>query len=143
MITRLDHVGISVRDMDKAIAFYRDVIGMELAMDREFDTPLARIIGTEGACARVVHMKLGNSVVELFQYSAPEGRDRLPDHNQSDYGLIHAGFLVDDFQAEYDRLRELGVEFLGESVEIRPDVFVAYFYGVEGEVLEIRKLADG
>lgn len=142
MITRMDHVGLSVRDMDRAIAFYRDVIGMELTLDRVFDVPLAKIIGIEDASARVAHMKLGNSVVELFQYSSPESRDRIPDHNQSDYGLSHAGFLVDDFQAEYDRLKEHGIEFLGEPVEIRPGVFVAYFYGVEGEVLEIRKLPD-
>ena len=29
MFQRMDHVGLSVRDMEKAIAFYRDVIGME------------------------------------------------------------------------------------------------------------------
>ena len=37
MFTRMDHVAISVQDMDKVIAFYRDVIGMEKVFDREFD----------------------------------------------------------------------------------------------------------
>ena len=41
MFTRMDHVGISVKDMEKAIEFYRDIIGMEITMDHEVDLPLA------------------------------------------------------------------------------------------------------
>jgi 4-hydroxyphenylpyruvate dioxygenase-like putative hemolysin len=48
MFKRMDHVGVSVENIEKAIAFYRDVVGMEKTMDREVDSPLARIIGIEG-----------------------------------------------------------------------------------------------
>ena len=141
MFTQMDHVGMSVKDMEKAIAFYRDIIGMEIALDREFESPLAEIIGSPGAKARVVHMRLGESVVELFDYRQPKGREPKSDANQSDYGLTHIGFMVKDFHKTYARLKENGVKFLGkEPVEIRPGVFVAYFCGVEYEVCEMREI---
>jgi catechol 2,3-dioxygenase-like lactoylglutathione lyase family enzyme len=140
MFTRADHVAVSVKDMDKAIAFYRDVIGMEKVFDRHFDEPMARLIGVEGTRVRIVHMKLADSVVELFDYECPGGREPRPDVQQSDYGLTHIGFMVEDFWGTYQHLRDRGVEFLGEPVEIRPGVFVAYFRGAEYEVCEMREI---
>lgn len=140
MFKRVDHVGVSVKNIEKAISFYSDVVGMEKVMDREFDSPLARIIGIEGAKARIVHMKLGDSVIELFDYKHPKGREPRADQNQSDYGLIHIGLMVEDFQKTYLDLKAKGVQFLGEPVEIRPGVFVAYFHGAESEVCEMREI---
>lgn len=140
MFKRADHVAMSVRDMEKAITFYRDVIGMEKVFDREFDVGMARLIGVEGTQVRIVHMKLDDSIIELFDYKHPKGREPRPDHQQSDYGLTHIGFIVEDFWGTYQHLRDHGVEFLGEAVEIRPGVFVAYFRGAEYEVCEIREI---
>ena len=142
MFTRMDHVGISVKDMEKAIEFYREVIGMEVSLDREVDAPLAQITGLEGARARIVHMRLGESIVELFDYKHPMGREPRPDHVQADYGLIHIGFMVEDFQNTYQNLKARGVQFLGEPVEIRPGVYVAYFRGIENEVCEMREITN-
>ena len=142
MFSRVDHVAVSVKDMEKAIAFYRDVIGMEKVFDREFDEELARVIDIKDTKARVVHMKLGDSVVELFDYKYPTGRDPRPDARQSDYGLVHIGFRVEDFWGTHQHLVDKGVKFLGESVEFRPGVFVAYFWGAEDEVCEIREILN-
>ena len=140
MFLRMDHVGLSVRDMEKAISFYRDMIGMEKVFDRSFDTPLADIIGEKGARARIVHMRLNNSVVELFDYQNPNARHPYGEQSQSNYGLTHVGFLVQDFQATYARLIKKGVKFLGQPVEIRPGVHVAYFHGAEYETCEMREI---
>jgi catechol 2,3-dioxygenase-like lactoylglutathione lyase family enzyme len=140
MFQRMDHVGISVQDMDRAIAFYQDMIGMEKALDRIFE--LGDIIGYPEAEARVVHMRLKDSVVELFEYQHPKGRQPFTDFNQSDYGLIHIGFMVDNFHETYRRLEEKGVRFLGKPVEIRPGVHVAYFRGVEYEICEMREIKE-
>jgi catechol 2,3-dioxygenase-like lactoylglutathione lyase family enzyme len=143
MFAKADHVAISVRDMEKVIAFYRDVIGMEKVFDREFDEPMARLIGVPGTKVRIVHMKLGESAIELFDYQHPKGREPRADAGQSDYGLTHIGFIVEDFWGTYQHLLDHGVTFLGEPVEIRPGVFVAYFRGAEYEVCEIREIARG
>ena len=142
MFLRMDHVGMSVQDMEKAIFFYRDVIGMEKVLDRIFDTPLAKIIGEPGAQARVVHMRLNDTMVELFDYQNPNARPLNPDKSQSHYGLTHIGFLVRDFHGTYEDLASKGVKFLGPPVEIRPGVHVAYFHGAEYEICEMREIAS-
>jgi catechol 2,3-dioxygenase-like lactoylglutathione lyase family enzyme len=138
----MDHVAVSVKDMEKAIAFYQDVIGLEKVFDREFDYPIDKLIGVAGAKVRIVHMQLGESVVELFDYYHPKGRDPLPNPQQSDFGLIHIGFRVTNFHETYRELRKRGVQFLGEPIEIRPGVFVAYFRGAEHEVCEMREITQ-
>ena len=140
MFTRADHVGMSVKDIDKAIAFYRDVIGMEKVFDREFAEGMAKLIGIEGTQVRIVHMKLADSIVELFDYKYPKGREPTREHIQADYGLIHIGFMVEDFWGTYQHLLDHDVKFLADPVEIRPGVHVAYFHGVEYEVCEIREI---
>ena len=140
MIVKADHVAISVKDMERAIAFYRDVMGLEKVFDREYGDTMARLIGVEGTRVRIVHMRLGDMIVELFDYHYPKGREPRPDRLQSDYGLTHIGFIVKDFRSEVQHLRDHGVRFLGEPVEVRPGVFVAYFYGAEYEVCEIREI---
>jgi catechol 2,3-dioxygenase-like lactoylglutathione lyase family enzyme len=57
MFTRMDHVAMSVQDMEKCIAFYRDVIGFEKVFDREFDVAMGKLIGIEGTRVRIVHMQ--------------------------------------------------------------------------------------
>ncbi len=140
MFARADHVAISVIDMEKVIAFYRDVIGMEKVFDREFGEEMGKLIGVQGTKVRIVHMKLNDSVVELFDYTSPAGREPRPGHQQSDFGLTHIGFIVEDFWGTMEHLLKHNVEFLGEPVEIRPGVFVAYFRGAEYEVCEIREI---
>ena len=78
-----------------------------------------KLIGVAGAKVRIVHMRLGDSVVELFDYYHPKGRDPLPDPQQSDFGLIHIGFRVTNFHETYRELRKRGVQFLGEPIEIK------------------------
>ena len=140
MFAKLDHVAISVRDMEGAIAFYRDIIGMEKVFDYEFGDKLGRVINEPAVSAHVVHMKLGEMIVELFDYRQPKGREPRPDDRQCDYGLTHIGFWVNDFWGTYRDLVAKGVRLLGEPVELRPNVFVAYFHGAEYEILEIREI---
>lgn len=140
MFVRADHVAMSVQDIEKAIAFYRDAIGMEKVFDREFDVQMGKVIGIEGTQVRIVHMKLGDSIVELFDYKYPKGREPRPDPLQSDYGLTHIGFTVEDFWGTYQHLLDHGVKFLADPLEFRPGVFLAYFYGAEYEVCEIKEV---
>ena len=53
--------------------------------------------------------------------------------------MIHLGFTSLDVRAEYSRLRKMGVTFFGEPLEFRPDVWIVYFYGPDGEVCELRE----
>ena len=95
------------------------------------------------ACrARAAHLLLGGKMLELFEYADPRGRAPAKDRSQADHGWIHMGLTSNDTRADWQRLREAGVEFLSAPVEFRPDVWIVYFKGPDGEVLELRQTPE-
>ena len=139
MITQLEHTALSVADLDRSLAFYRDLLGFQLArlIEPREDGLLSAITGLPGARARIAHLTLGDQMLELFEYLEPRGHPAP--RTQADPGFIHIGFRTDDARGDYERLRALGVEFLSAPVEFRPAVWVAYFRGPDGEVCELRQ----
>jgi glyoxylase I family protein len=140
MIGTLGHVGLGVSDMERSLRFYRDLLGMRVLMDLNIaDDRQARVIGVPGAACRIVHLRLGQGTLELFQYSNPVGTNVACGVRQFDRGLIHIGFEVNDFHRHVTELKNKGVQFLGDPVEFRPSVWVVYFRGPDGEVCEFRE----
>ena len=140
MIESLGHVGLSVSDMEKSLEFYRDHLGMKVLMELDVqDERIGRLVGIAGTKCKITHLQLGNGVLELFEYTQPRGNNIARDMRQCDHGISHFGFEVSDFHTHIEKLRERNVEFLGEPVEFRKDVWVAYFRGPDGEVVEFRQ----
>ena len=86
-----------------------------------------------------MHLNKDGMVLELFNYYESAGKNVASCLRQFDYGLIHIGFEVSDFHNQVEALRKRGVEFLGEPIEFRPDVWIVYFRGPDGEVCEFRQ----
>jgi catechol 2,3-dioxygenase-like lactoylglutathione lyase family enzyme len=141
MIKGLEHAGLSVADLDRSIAFYRDLIGLEVirVIEAGPEMRLGEVVGLPGCRARIAHLQKGSAMLELFEYQEPRGRKLPEDHKQADHGFIHVGFTSTDTRAEYQRLRSQGVQFISEPVEFRPGVWIAYFHGPDGEVCELRQ----
>lgn len=141
MIEALEHVGLSVADLERSIAFYRDVLGFTLV--RIVESPpsmrLGDVVGLTGAAARIAHLTLGATMLELFEYQDPRGRPIPPDRTQADLGFIHIGLRSSDTRADHARLANRGVRFIHDPIEYRPGVWIAYFLGPDGEVCEIRQ----
>ncbi|MHB0998443.1 MAG: VOC family protein [Armatimonadota bacterium] len=141
MIEKLEHVGLSVADMERSLAFYRDTLGMEVVMDLDFqpESKLGEIVGMAGASARVVHLRCGETILELFEYRNPRGRLISDDRQQADHGFVHIGLKVTEIHELYDSLLNMGIRFLSPPVELRPGAWIAYFKGPDGEVCELRQ----
>ena len=141
MIRRIEHIGLSVSNLERSIAFYRDHLGLEVTriIEAQPALGLGRVVGLPDATARIAHLKKGSSMLELFEYTSPQGKPIPEDRRQCDHGLIHVGFSSTDARADYRRLTAAGVRFVSEPVEFRPGVWIAYFYGPDGEVCELRQ----
>lgn len=141
MIKSLGHAALSVSDMERSLEFYRDLFGMEVVMDLDIsDDRIAKVIGVPGAKCRIVHLKLDGNVLELFQYADVQGQNKAKAMQQYDFGLTHLGFEVNDFHKHIEELKARDVEFLGDPLEFRPGVWIAYFRGPDGEVCEFRQI---
>jgi len=137
----IDHTALSVSSLERSLAFYRDLIGMEVVFEVDFDDETLGIVnGLHGCKAKVVHLKLGATVLELFEYRRPRGKPSARERRQCDTGFIHIGFRVTDIQKHYEEMRTQGVRFLSEPLEIRPGAFIVYFEGPDGEVCEMRQV---
>ena len=141
MIDRLEHPALSVTDLARSVAFYRDILGFELIriIEPRDDAMLGTIAALPGAQARIAHLQLGGNMLELFEYMRPRGAALPPDRPACDIGWIHVGLRSDDVPADCRRLREKGVAFFSDPVEFRPGVWVVYFRGPDGEVCELRQ----
>ena len=135
----LEHTALSVSDLDRSIAFYRDHLGLRLArvIEPDKNSKLGEIVGLPGCLARIAHLESEKGMLELFEYRQPRGRLRR--RNQADLGFSHVGFATADIHAEYDRLRQAGVSFLSAPVEFRAGAWVVYFRGPDGEFGVLRQ----
>ena len=107
-IVRALHVGISVKDMERSLKWYRDVLGFEKTKDF-YAPPLgARICFIRGC---------GGFEIELFQYDdpkeIPEDR-RVPNTDLQTIGTKHAAFETDDMKALKERFVACGVDIAHE-----------------------------
>jgi catechol 2,3-dioxygenase-like lactoylglutathione lyase family enzyme len=141
MIKGIEHIGLSVSDLDRSVAFYRDILGLEVVriIEPSPDSPLEKVVSLPGCRARIAHMQSEKGMLELFEYITPRGKPIPIDHRQADNGFIHMGFTSTDARADYRFLRDNGVKFLSDPVEFRPGVWIFYFYGPDGEVCEMRQ----
>ena len=144
MITGPEHFALSVQDLDRSIEFYRDILGLQVLRVLEFpsESGLGEVVDMPGCVARIGHLKRGGIMLELFEYEQPRGRPIPPEQKQADSGYIHIGFASTNVRSDYQRLSEQGVRFFGEPIELRPKVWIVYFYGPDGEVCELRETPE-
>ena len=141
-IPSMGHVGLSVSNMKRSLEFYRDILGMKVVLELDIsDDRQARVINVPGAKCRIAHLKLGDGILELFEYYEPVGESKAQPLRQQDHGIVHIGFEVDDFWNRIASLKENGVKLVGDHVEFRPGVLVQYFYGPDGEVCELHDVS--
>jgi catechol 2,3-dioxygenase-like lactoylglutathione lyase family enzyme len=118
--SHLHHTGFTVSDLDRSVAFYRDLLGCEvLATQEKQGGYLAAIVGYPDAHVRMAHLRLpgGEHVIELFEYLSPEGGHA--DVEPRNVGASHLCFIVADLQALYDSLLERGVtSFVSPPIEV-------------------------
>ena len=108
-ITKALHVGISVKDMDASLVWYRDVLGFGEKLKDFYAPPLgARICFIRGC---------GGFEIELFQYDAPKempAERRVPNTDLQTIGTKHLAVATDDMPALRKRLVDYGVDIAHE-----------------------------
>jgi len=108
MIKGIHHTAISTGDFERALAFYRDLLGFEMVSELNWPAGVEladTITGLEGSAARSVMLRASNTSIELFEFASPTPKPGDPKRPVCDHGITHIGFEVDDIDAEYERGR--------------------------------------
>lgn len=119
MVGEIHHVAMSVRDLEKSIAFYRDALGLRMTLDMRVgnETMHERLRVPRGASGRAVYFqgptKLGQ--IELIQWNLPVPADSKP-KRPGDPGPFALSFQMEReaLLALYAKLKGLGVECYAE-----------------------------
>ena len=102
-ITKINHVAIVVADIEQALGFWRDALGLEL--DHIEEVPSQQ--------AAVAFLPVGESELELVQPASPEtGAGRFLAERGG--GMHHLCFEVDDIAAKLEELKAKGVRLVNE-----------------------------
>jgi catechol 2,3-dioxygenase-like lactoylglutathione lyase family enzyme len=118
-ITGADHTSYTISDLDRSLAFYTDVLGLEILWQRVIENPyFCEIIGFPACSVRGAHLRIPGSEhhIELFEYVQPSGSQA--DVRTMNVGSSHVSLVVDDLLAAYEELKGMGVEFRSPPVEI-------------------------
>lgn len=101
VITRIDHVGIAVPDLDEAIRFYSDAFGVEVVHEEV----------NEEQGVREAMLAVGDSFIQLLaplRDDSPIGRFL----DRQGPGIQQVAYTVDDIEVAAERLRAAGVRML-------------------------------
>lgn len=118
------HTSFTVSDMDRSIAFYRDLLGLELVhTQRQANEYTHKLVGYRDADIKIAMLKIpgdkigvSGHLLELCEYVAPKGIK--VDVQTRNVGAGHLALVVDEMHSTYDHLRSNEVRFKSEPVEI-------------------------
>jgi len=145
------HFSFTVSDLDRSVAWYTDVLGLELVHRQIGDNDYTRtLIGMPNAVIDAAQFKLSGvspgastHMLELVEYLAPPG-EVLP-LATNNVGVGHLAFIVDDLAREYTRLCAAGVQFRNPPVPITAGAnfggAACYFADPDGITLELLELS--
>jgi catechol 2,3-dioxygenase-like lactoylglutathione lyase family enzyme len=118
-MTKPNHIGLTVTDLDASIEFYRDVVGMEL--ERRYpvagDDWFRTLTENDDAIVEAVMLRLGTLRLQLVRYHAGGGPGGT---GHAALGGLHLCFEVDDVDASFASLNTDGRYHVGPIVRREP-----------------------
>lgn len=139
MITGISHVGISVANLERSIAFYRDLLGMRLMQEVPMrGASYDAIMGLKGTEGRIAVLRTRNLEIELLEFRRPPSRPVEPGRHVSDQGISHFAIHVEDIAGLYARLQAAGVRVHSALVYFPSCATTAvYFCDPDGNFIEM------
>jgi methylmalonyl-CoA epimerase len=131
---RIHHVAVVVRDLEQALSFYRDTLGL----------PVDLVLPIESDAVRIAFLPVGESKLELVQPTDDStGVARFLASRGE--GFHHLCFEVPDLAAELERLAEEGVELIDHAPRRGAEGPVAFIHprSAHGVLVELIEAAGG
>lgn len=140
----MSQVALVTHDLERLMGWYQQLLGFAPYRVSELkDNPRAdRIADVDnldvlGGWFRISE---GSKVLEMWQYRNPSTQEAAGSRAVTDLGYSYS-FEVADIDAEYRRLRALGVEFIGTPVDFR-DFRQVYARDIDGNIFALREALD-
>jgi catechol 2,3-dioxygenase-like lactoylglutathione lyase family enzyme len=144
----LTHVGVTVTDLEKAIRWYGDVLGLQLIAgpselvgdDSQFGKIVKDIFGADFGRGRLVFLAGANGVVvEIFEFESPKSARRENNFEFWKNGCFHICFVDHDIDGTARRIAETGGKLRSKIWQLFPDkpYKIAYCEDPFGNLIEL------
>jgi catechol 2,3-dioxygenase-like lactoylglutathione lyase family enzyme len=122
------HVTVSVGDVNKSLAFYRDLLGFPVMGRLYYRNKVGLVID---------FLDIGNhAILEVFSFGVPtKPSEFIP--NDLQLGMRHMAFKVKSVDAVTARLKKAGVPFTLDPLDATGGVRIAFFKDPDGTLCEI------
>ncbi len=119
-IITTDHTGITVSNLERSLAFWRDVLGFEFSHRAHQTGEMAeQITGVKGAELKLAVVKApGGHKIELLEYLAPKDKKRI-DVRPCDVGSVHVALTVDNLDVILNQIAASGWKTAGKPQTLR------------------------
>ena len=136
MIGTLEHIGITVKNLDKALKFYSEILGFPILSRKE----------NQELKVAYAQIQIGQSKLEIL--SPIEGEPSSPTPPEKGMegvgvkiremtGLNHLTIRVDDMEAIFERLESKGIRFILEPRLTGTGSKIAFFTDPDGALIEL------
>jgi len=144
-VTGVGPVAITVKDMNRSLAFYQDILGFRLVADTELvGKEYEELEGLFGLRMRVTTLRLGDESIQLIAYLTAGGRSIPEDARSNDLSFQHIAIVVRDMDEAYRLLHSHDVEHVSTGPQTIPVDNVAaagvrafYFHDPDRHNLEL------
>ena len=115
-VVAADHTGITVSNLERALNFWRDVLGFEFSHTAHQKGEMAeQITGVKGAELKLAVVKApGGHKIELLEYLAPAERKKNVDLRPCDVGHVHVALLVENLDGILEKIGASGWKAVGK-----------------------------
>ena len=104
MVTKIDHIGIAVKNLEETLKFYEDVLGM-------------KSVGTEVVeeqKVKVAFLPIGDTEVELLESTEEDGPIAKFIEKKGE-GIQHIAYRVDNIEKAIEELKAKGIKMIDEK----------------------------
>jgi catechol 2,3-dioxygenase-like lactoylglutathione lyase family enzyme len=141
IVERLDHIAVTVSDLDRSLAFYTNVLGLREAGRHLLEgETISTMTGKSGVVMQVVRLATPDGsrvLLDLQQYLSPKGLVSNAQLGMANHS--HFCFEVRDIQKAYRELQAKGVSFVSAPVTfgLEEPVKVVFLKDPDGFILEL------
>ena len=104
MVTKVDHIGIAVSNLEETLKVYTEILGLELS----------GVEVVEDQKVRVAFLPIGDTEIELLESTQPDGPIAKFIEKKGE-GIQHIAFRVEDINAALEDMRKKGVRLIDEQ----------------------------
>ena len=101
MLQQIDHIGLAVNNLDETVAFYHQVMGLEVSGAEVFNG------------MKIAFLRIGDSELELLEDLTPDGAIARHVAKRGE-GVQHVAYRVDNIEQALQDLRAKGIALIDE-----------------------------